>query len=142
MKSYTDYLWFETRKHREYINITREVEKAVKKSGIEEGFMLVSAMHITAAIYVNDAESGLIVPVDEEWGFVADNPSGRDDLDVLVPTAGQVALDHATQRLEWDVLRRRSDIRRGKRLAKGRSEPSLNGPLERSGAGEHPRLGA
>jgi secondary thiamine-phosphate synthase enzyme len=61
----TEYLWFNTKKHREYVNITPEVERIVSKSGIKEGMVLVSAMHITAAIYVNDAESGLIQDIDE-----------------------------------------------------------------------------
>jgi len=65
MKSKTEYLWFNTTKHREYINITHEVEKVVYNSGIQEGFVLVSAMHITAGVYVNDAESGLIEDIDE-----------------------------------------------------------------------------
>ncbi len=65
MKFHTEYLVFNTRKKREYINITSEVEKAVKKSGIKEGMVLVSAMHITAGVYVNDAESGLIQDIDE-----------------------------------------------------------------------------
>jgi secondary thiamine-phosphate synthase enzyme len=65
MKSVTEYLWFNTQKRREYINITSEVEKVVRKSGIKEGFVLVSAMHITAGVYVNDAESGLIQDIDE-----------------------------------------------------------------------------
>ena len=65
MKTYTEYLWFNTRKHREYVNITPEVERILAKSGITEGMILVSAMHITAAIYVNDAESGLIQDIDE-----------------------------------------------------------------------------
>ncbi|MCR4417237.1 MAG: secondary thiamine-phosphate synthase enzyme YjbQ [Ignavibacteria bacterium] len=65
MKSYTEYLWFNTKKRREYINITREVEEAVSKSGVKEGMVLVSAMHITAGVYVNDAESGLIQDIDE-----------------------------------------------------------------------------
>lgn len=66
MKFYTDYLWFNTSKHREFINISSEVEEAVRKSGVREGMVLVSAMHITAAVYVNDAESGLIQDI-EEW---------------------------------------------------------------------------
>ncbi len=65
MKSATEYLWFETRKQREYINITPQVEDVVRKSGIQEGMVLVSAMHITAGVYVNDAESGLIQDIDE-----------------------------------------------------------------------------
>lgn len=65
MKFYTEYIVFNTKKHREYINITDNVEKILKKSGIKEGMILVSAMHITASVYVNDAESGLIEDIDE-----------------------------------------------------------------------------
>ncbi|MCL4692934.1 MAG: secondary thiamine-phosphate synthase enzyme YjbQ [Candidatus Hydrogenedentes bacterium] len=65
MKFATEYLWFNTKKHREYINITGEVEAVVRKSGVKEGMVLVSAMHITAGVYVNDAESGLIADIDE-----------------------------------------------------------------------------
>jgi len=65
MKFLTEYLWFNTKNHREYINITPEVEKAVVRSGIKEGMVLVSAMHITAGVYVNDAENGLIADIDE-----------------------------------------------------------------------------
>ena len=66
MTSHTEYLWFHTSKPREFINITGEVETALRKSGIHEGMVLVSAMHITAAVYINDAESGLIADI-EEW---------------------------------------------------------------------------
>ena len=65
MKFHTEYLWFNTKKHRDYVNITDEVEEILGKSGIQEGMILVSAMHITAGIYVNDAESGLIADIDE-----------------------------------------------------------------------------
>lgn len=65
MKFHTEYLTFRTKRHREYLNITREVEAALRKSGIREGMILVSAMHITAAVYVNDAEEGLIQDIDE-----------------------------------------------------------------------------
>ncbi len=65
MKSFTDYLTFNTKRRRDYINITGEVEAALDKSGVSEGLILVSAMHITAAVYVNDAESGLIEDIDE-----------------------------------------------------------------------------
>ncbi|MGA3244437.1 MAG: secondary thiamine-phosphate synthase enzyme YjbQ [Bacteroidota bacterium] len=65
MKTSTEYLWFNTKKHRDYVNITPEVERILAKSGISEGMVLVSAMHITAAVYVNDAESGLIQDIDE-----------------------------------------------------------------------------
>jgi secondary thiamine-phosphate synthase enzyme len=56
----TEYLWFETRKRREFVRITDEIADIVKRSGVNEGMVLVSAMHITAAVYVNDWEDGLI----------------------------------------------------------------------------------
>jgi len=65
MKFHTEYLTFKTAKHREYLNITPQVESALRKSGIKDGMILVSAMHITAGVYVNDAESGLIHDIDE-----------------------------------------------------------------------------
>jgi len=65
MKFYTEYKWFHTKKRREYINITSDVEDVLAKSGIKEGMILVSAMHITAGVYVNDAESGLIQDIDD-----------------------------------------------------------------------------
>lgn len=65
MKSYTQYLWFNTKYRREYINITEDVEQMVQESGIKEGFCLVSAMHVTAAVYVNDADSGLLEDIEE-----------------------------------------------------------------------------
>jgi secondary thiamine-phosphate synthase enzyme len=65
MKSATEYLWFNTTRKREYINITDQVEEVVRKSGVQEGMALVSAMHITAGVYVNDAESGLIQDIDD-----------------------------------------------------------------------------
>lgn len=65
MKSLTKYLVFHTKKRREYINITDEVAQAVADSGIKKSMALVSAMHITAAVYVNDAEDGLIADIDE-----------------------------------------------------------------------------
>jgi secondary thiamine-phosphate synthase enzyme len=64
MTFHTEYLTFNTKKHREYIHITPQVEAAVKKSGVREGMVLVSAMHITAGVYVNDNESGLIEDID------------------------------------------------------------------------------
>ncbi|MEW6425597.1 MAG: secondary thiamine-phosphate synthase enzyme YjbQ [Bacillota bacterium] len=75
MKSHTEYLWFNTQKRREYINITGEVEKAVRESGIKEGMALISAMHITAGVYVNDAEPGIIQDIDEMLEKIA--PFGK-----------------------------------------------------------------
>ena len=65
MKSTTEYLTFNTKKQREYVNITDRVAEVVAGSGIAEGMVLVSAMHITAAVFVNDAESGLLADIDE-----------------------------------------------------------------------------
>lgn len=66
MKSHTEYLWFNTKKRREIIHITDTVRGIVKKSAVDEGFVLVSAMHITAAVYVNDLEEGLFEDI-WEW---------------------------------------------------------------------------
>jgi secondary thiamine-phosphate synthase enzyme len=64
MKFHTEYLTFHTKNHREYIHITPQVEAAVRKSGVKEGMVLVSAMHITSGVYVNDNESGLVEDID------------------------------------------------------------------------------
>jgi secondary thiamine-phosphate synthase enzyme len=60
MKSYREELWFQTRTRREFLNITPQVERAVQHSGIQEGLVLVNAMHITASVYINDDEAGLL----------------------------------------------------------------------------------
>ncbi|MFA5089943.1 MAG: secondary thiamine-phosphate synthase enzyme YjbQ [Candidatus Omnitrophota bacterium] len=59
MKSYTQYLWFNTRSRQEFINITVQVEAALKESGVREGLCLISAMHITSSVFINDDEEGL-----------------------------------------------------------------------------------
>jgi secondary thiamine-phosphate synthase enzyme len=59
MNSYRKELWFETPGRRAFVNITAEVETALKESGVQEGFALVNAMHITASVFINDDESGL-----------------------------------------------------------------------------------
>jgi secondary thiamine-phosphate synthase enzyme len=59
MKSYREELWFQTETRRSFINITPQVEAALKKSGVREGFCLVNAMHISASVFINDDESGL-----------------------------------------------------------------------------------
>lgn len=66
MKSITEYLWFTTKDRQAFVRITDDVAKIVKASGIKEGFCLVSAMHITAAVYINDWENGLIEDI-QEW---------------------------------------------------------------------------
>ncbi len=65
MKTHTEYLTFETKKKRDYINITPQVEAAVTKSGVKEGLCLVNPMHITASVYINDDEDGLIQDFDD-----------------------------------------------------------------------------
>ena len=65
MKFHTEYLIFRTKTHREYINVTTQVQSALSNSSIREGMILVSAMHITAGVWVNDAEDGLIADIDE-----------------------------------------------------------------------------
>lgn len=60
MKSHTEYLWMNTPKRREFVDITDECERILRESGIRDGMMLVSAMHITAGIWINDNESGIL----------------------------------------------------------------------------------
>jgi secondary thiamine-phosphate synthase enzyme len=60
VKSLTEHLWFETPHRRDYLNITDAVAQLVRKSAIQEGLCLVNAMHITASVYINDAEDGLL----------------------------------------------------------------------------------
>ena len=76
MKSHTEYLWFDTKSRRDLINITPKVAEIVRAAGVREGLCLVSAMHITAGIWVNDREEGLWQDFWEWVETVA--PSGRD----------------------------------------------------------------
>ncbi|MBD3203830.1 YjbQ family protein [Candidatus Woesearchaeota archaeon] len=86
MKSFTKHLWFETEDRIQFINITQKVNQIIKESGIKEGLVLVNAMHITASVYINDAESGLIndykkwlkkiVPLNEKYEH---NMTGEDN---------------------------------------------------------------
>jgi secondary thiamine-phosphate synthase enzyme len=59
MKSYRKELWFNTPHRRDFINITQQVEQCLAESGVQEGFLLCNAMHITASVFINDDESGL-----------------------------------------------------------------------------------
>jgi secondary thiamine-phosphate synthase enzyme len=59
LKSYRQELWFEVKGRRGLVNITPEVQQAVEASGVQEGLVLVNAMHITASVFINDDESGL-----------------------------------------------------------------------------------
>lgn len=111
MTTYTEYLWFNTARRREYVRVTDQVADIVRKSGVREGMVLVSAMHITAGVYVNDNESGLVHDIDEWLEHLAPaNPhyrhhqTGEDNADahlksmlvhheVIVPiTAGKLDL--------------------------------------------------
>lgn len=65
MKSYRKELWFDTSHRRQYINITQQVREALIESGITEGLCLVNAMHITASVYINDNEPGLLQDYDD-----------------------------------------------------------------------------
>jgi secondary thiamine-phosphate synthase enzyme len=78
MKIHTEYLTFHTKTKRAYVHITPQVETILKKSGVKDGMALVSAMHITAGVYVNDNESGLIQDIDQ-WleGLAPFNPDYR-----------------------------------------------------------------
>ncbi len=75
MRSYTTYMTFHTKRQREYRNITGDVAKAVQAAAVQEGLVLVSALHITAGVFVNDAESGLLQDIDEWLETLA--PSGK-----------------------------------------------------------------
>jgi secondary thiamine-phosphate synthase enzyme len=78
MKVLTEYMKFHTKTHRAYIHITPQIEGMVKKSGVQEGMVLVSAMHITAGVYVNDNEPGLIEDIDQWLETLAPfNPNYR-----------------------------------------------------------------
>ena len=77
MKSLTEHLWFQTEKRYQFINITREVEELVKKSGVKEGLCLVNAMHITASVFINDAEPGLLSDFEKWLEGLAPHDPGR-----------------------------------------------------------------
>ena len=90
MKSLTEHLWFEVPQRRGYLNITPAVVDLVHRSGVREGLCLVNAMHITASVYINDDESGLLLDYDE-WlerlaphapvGQYRHNDTGEDNAD-------------------------------------------------------------
>src|SRR5262245_52567946 len=78
MKSFTEYLWFNTKEEEEFVHITGELESLLEKSRIQEGMMLVSARHITAGVYVNDNEPGLVEDI-QDWlkKLAPENPRYR-----------------------------------------------------------------
>ena len=130
MKSHTHYLWFQTKQRQEIIDITAEVESQVQAAQVREGFALVSAMHITASVFVNDHESGLwkdilrwleesVAPWDP--GKYRHNETGEDNAaahlraltighQVIVPITGGKLDFGPWQRVfygEWDGQRRK-----------------------------------
>ncbi len=78
MKSHRKELWFETPHRRDFVNITPQVEQAVRESGVQQGLCLVNAMHITASVFINDNEAGLLADY-EEWleGLAPHEPTGH-----------------------------------------------------------------
>ena len=91
MKSYREELWFQTKERREYRNITSQVERVVQQSGIQEGFVLVNAMHITASVYINDDEAGLLQDYEQflerlvpQTGTYRHNLTGEDNGDAHI----------------------------------------------------------
>ena len=130
MKSYREELWFQTDTRRAYLNITSQVEAAVRKSGVREGLCLVNAMHITASVYINDDEQGLLRDYDdwlerlaphEPTSAYRHNQTGEDNGDahlkrqvmgrevVVAITAGKLDLGPWEQIFygEFDGLRRK-----------------------------------
>lgn len=91
MRSYREELWFETKTRRAFINITPQVEQIVTKSGVQEGLVLVNAMHITASVYINDDEAGLLQDYDRFLERIAphddvyrQNETGEDNGDAHI----------------------------------------------------------
>ena len=91
MKSYREEFWFETKTRRAYLNITQQVAAAVKKSGVQEGLVLVNAMHITASVYINDDEPGLLKDYDRfldtlvpQGAIYRHNETGEDNGDAHI----------------------------------------------------------
>ena len=97
MKSYRKELWFNVPTRRAFINITPEVEKCLRESGVTEGLVLVNAMHITASVFINDDESGLhrdyetflerLAP-HEPTSRYHHNQTGEDNADAHIKRAG------------------------------------------------------
>src|SRR5580692_12801374 len=91
MKSYRKELWFEVPTRRAFVNITRQVEACLRESGVQEGLVLVNAMHITASVFINDDESGLhadykkwleqLAPFDASPQTYSHNRTGEDNAD-------------------------------------------------------------
>jgi secondary thiamine-phosphate synthase enzyme len=127
----TEYLTFETPNRRDYLNITPQVEEVVRRSGIQHGLVLVNPMHITAAVYVNDDEGGLIADIDDWLERLAPHEptsqyrhnNGEDNADAHLKRqlmAHQVVLPITHSRLDlgpWEqVFYAEFDGRRRKRV--------------------------
>jgi secondary thiamine-phosphate synthase enzyme len=91
MKSFREELWFQTKTRREFVNITPQVERVVQQSGVREGLVLVNAMHITASVYINDDERGLLQDYEQfleglapQSGTYRHNLTGEDNGDAHV----------------------------------------------------------
>ncbi len=124
MRSHTHYLWFTTKQRQEIIDITDEVAAQVAKSGVQEGFVLVSAMHITASVFVNDHESGLWAVAPWDPKRYRHNETGEDNAaahlrsltighEVIVPITAAKLDFGPWQRVfygEWDGQRRKRVI--------------------------------
>jgi secondary thiamine-phosphate synthase enzyme len=124
MKTYRKELWFETSSRRKFINITSEVEACLAESGIEDGLLLVNAMHITASVFINDDESGLHYDMDV-W------------LDKLAPEKPYNQYKHNTYENNADAHLKRSVMGRevvvaitGGRLDFGRWEQIFYGEFD------------
>jgi secondary thiamine-phosphate synthase enzyme len=122
MKSATKELWFETRRLREFINITPQVEDVVRESGVAEGLCLVNAMHITASVFINDDEGGLHRDFDD-W------------LEKLAPHEPSSAYRHNVAEVNADAHMKRQVMGREVVVAITRGELHL-GPWEQIFYGE------
>ncbi len=136
MRSYREELWFQIPQRRAFVNITSQVEEAVRKSGIREGLCLVNSMHITSSVFVNDDESGLHEDF-ERWleqlapheptGAYEHNRTGEDNADAHLKRQimGREVVLAVTERqarprpLGADLLRR---IRRSPPEARARQD--------------------
>ena len=99
MQSFREYLWFKTPHLRDYINITGQVQECIDKSGVREGLVLVNAMHITASVYINDDEQGLISDYDR-W---LEKLAPHEPLDQYAHNGGE---DNADAHLKRQIMGR------------------------------------
>ena len=105
MKHYRKELWFNTSQRREYLNITSDVEAAVRESGVQHGLCLINAMHITASVYINDAESGLIADYDDWLEKLAPFNPGS-DIDAGGYRHNRTGEDNADAHLKRQIMGR------------------------------------